>query len=86
MELNRKKIINYGFEIINALVLIILGLNAFTDISIPEPILITTLCLWVIGFIYKLTKWKENTKEDNILNIIVFLFLVGGIIWIMLGE
>lgn len=86
MELNRKKIINYGFEIINALVLIILGLNAFTDISILEPISIIMLCLWVIGFIYKLTKWKENTKEDNILNIIVFLFLVGGIIWIMLGE
>ena len=75
MEMNKEKII----ETIGVLGLILYILSHWIE---PRIVLIFTgCCMWAIEAIYKLTKWKELSLFNKIINIIILLLIINVFVY-----
>jgi len=75
MEESRKQLIDRTINVVSVLVIVIYVCRRW--FHIPEPIVITALCVWGLGLIYKLTQWKENRKIDNYMNLFILILIIA---------
>lgn len=83
MAKSKKKIVSNIIDIINLIIVVYIILNQFTDI--PEYVKIIFVTTGTIGLILRLSQWKDNSTVDNITSVVAAIFIVGILLFAMLG-